>query len=335
MKKALQTLFSWLILILLVASCNKQNFLTDTNVSLNFSADTVMFDTIFSTFGSTTKQLRVYNHYNQPLKISSIRLGRGNSTGFRLNIDGIEGIKASDIEIPAKDSLYIFIEVTVNPTGQNQPMVIQDSIIFNTNGHQQDIDVVAYGQDVHLFKKAIIGTQTWTADKPYLIYDYLAVDSLETLTIEAGTQIYLHKNAIFYVGGTLHVNGEKDNEVVFQGDRLEDLYNELPGQWGLLAFAPGSQDNTMNHTVIKNGTLGMQIGLYNDYHYPDLTITNSTIKNISTIGIYAFGAQIKAENLVIANCGSYALGIWRGGSYSFTHCTIGNYWSAFTNRSVP
>ncbi len=335
MKKAFRTFLTVFVLILVIVSCNKQNFLTDSNVSLNFSTDTVMFDTVFSTFGSTTKQLRVYNHYNQPVKITSIRLGKGNSTGFRLNIDGITGNEARDIEIPPKDSLYIFVEVTVNPTGQNQPMVIQDSIIFNTNGKEQDVDLVAYGQDVHLFRKAIIGSQTWTADKPYLIYDYLAVDSLETLTIEAGTQIYLHKKALFLVAGTLHVNGEKDNEVIFQGDRLEDLYKELPGQWGLLAFTPGSHDNSMNHTIIKNGTLGMQIGLYDDFHYPDLKITNSTIKNISAIGIYAFGAQIEAENLVIANCGSYALSIWRGGSYSFTHCTIGNYWSAFTNRSDP
>ena len=65
---------------------------------------------------------------------------------------------------------------------------------FSTNTRLQDVDLVAWGQDFNLIKDNHIKTTTWTADKPYLVYNYAYVDSGEVLTVEPGAKIYFHNN---------------------------------------------------------------------------------------------------------------------------------------------
>ena len=92
------------------ASCRKPpKFSDDTALKVEFSTDTVTFDTVFTTIGSSTRQLMIYNNNDENLKISSIRLESGNQSQFSINVDGVAGYDFSDIEIYAKDSIYIFI----------------------------------------------------------------------------------------------------------------------------------------------------------------------------------------------------------------------------------
>jgi len=328
--------FFFAAVFLAISGCQKEGFYEKSDARLGFSTDTISFDTIFTTFGSTTKNLRIYNPYNDPVEISKIYVAGGSESKFRLNVDGFMSNAVENIRINPKDSMYVFVEVTIDPNNANAPMVISDSIIFVTNGNMQDVNLRAYGQDVHFFKDAIIEEdQIWMADKPYLVYNYLYVDTGVTLTIKEGVKIHMHRNAQFLVGGTLNATGSYENEIVFQGDRLEELYKDIPGQWGLMVFTHTSHNNLMDYCIIKNSTLGMQIGLYNEYTFPDLTIKNSIIKNTTSIGIYAFGAIILAENLVVANNGSYSLSLFRGGNYNFTHTTVGNFYGLYGNRTEP
>ena len=115
------------------------DFSTNPNHRLLFSVDTLSFDTIFSTIGSTTKQFLVYNPNNEALKIESIVLASGGNSGFRFNVDGRKGESFQGIDIWKKDSLYISVEITVNPNGANQPIVIEDSMLFLTNGIKQSV----------------------------------------------------------------------------------------------------------------------------------------------------------------------------------------------------
>lgn len=52
----------------------------------------------------------------------------------------------------AGDSLFVFVQVTVDPTGSTSPLLIKDSVIFETNGNIQDVKLTAIGQDVYLVK---------------------------------------------------------------------------------------------------------------------------------------------------------------------------------------
>jgi len=303
------------------------------DAQLSFSADTIMFDTIFTTIGSTTQNLRVYNPYNENILISRIKLGGGDMSNFRLNVNGELVNEAYEIEIPARDSIYIFVEVTVDPNGQALPMVVQDSIEFTTNANVQDIKLIAYGQDFHLIRGENIETSTWTSEKPYLIYDYAYVDSLSTLTIEPGTRIHFHKGAGLYVKGRLEVNGTFQNQVYFMQDRLEDTYEDIPDQWNGIVLFSGSHGNVINYANIRNANIGLQVGNIENEGYASVELSNTTIENMAYAGIFALKSKIFGYNDVVANCGFYAVALLVGGEYEFYHSTIANYWGNFSSKA--
>ena len=315
-------------------ACERFEVYKEADARLAFSADTIFFDTVFTTLGSTTTQLKVYNTYDQPLEIGYIELAGGELSVFRLNIDGITGHSDRNVEIPANDSIFIFVEVTLDPNNQDSILLIQDSIVFSTNGNIQDIDLMAWGQDVHIFHGETIQTTTWTNDKPYLILDYLMVDSLHTLSIEEGVRIHLHKNALLAVKGSLQARGSLENPVIIQGDRLEQLYEDIPGQWDRIWFWPGhSRDNILENVIVKNGIIGIHADSLLGGPGPGLTLENCRILNMSAVGILSSDTYMEASNTVLGNCGQFLMLLRWGGEYIFNHCTFANYWSAFSNAA--
>jgi len=334
------------------SSCKKDELLTDTSASLKFSEDTILFDTVFVSIGSVTKNFRIYNTYDQPLKISSIRLAGGNSSLFRLNVNGLPGKSFSNIEIRGGDSIWVFVEVTIDPNSSILPYIVQDSIVFETNGNMQDIDLVAWGQNARFFVAkrqninlppyVLIDTNlnaslTWDNTLPYVVYGgYAVVDSTQTLTIQPGTQIHFSNSGGLWVykGGTLKVQGTKENPVVFQGLRREQSLQEEPGQWDRIWINDGG-NNEINYAIIKNGFIGLQCEtLFEPQMSESLKLTNTDIRNMSGFGIFARNFVIEGWNNVVKNCGLYCAAFTIGGDYRFTHCTFGNFWR-FGQRSTP
>ncbi len=342
----------FIILILLVTgilfyTCRpERNFIEEGDARLQFSLDTVYFDTIFTTIGTTTKSFRVYNPHSRFIKIDAIQLAGGSESVFRVNVDGMPGtafdneIAFNNIEIAPKDSMYIFVEATLNPNSDPDILRIQDSITFSVNGNLQDIDLVAWGQDVHLLRDSVVAPGAiWTADKPYLILGFVFVDTLQELTIEEGVQIHLHRDAGIYVQGSLKMNGTLENPIVVEGDRLEREFRDdpgYPGQWFGIYFVPGSYSNVINHARILNGTVGLWADSVVNFDQPVMTITNTEINRMSYDGILGRGTTIEASNTVVGDCGNSCVELLYEGSYSFTHCTFANYWSTlFSNRTTP
>ncbi|MCD4709406.1 MAG: hypothetical protein K8R52_01040 [Bacteroidales bacterium] len=197
---------------------------------------------------------------------------------------------------------------------------------------------MAWGQDVHMIGGEEIDQHTtWPAGKPYLIIDYLYVDSLASLTIDPGVKVHLHKDALIYVDGSLQVNGTLEEPVWFGGDRLEEFYDHIPGQWGLIYFSGSSHSNRISHTEIRNGTIGVLISAPPESGLmPDLEISNSVINRMSSSGIYALNAAVTGTNLVVGDCGGSCVALNFGGDYEFTHCTFANFWpTGFSNRQLP
>jgi hypothetical protein len=348
MIKYCHILFLLLISALFFACRENINFSNSNDAQLNFSTDTVLFDTIFTTIGSTTRQFKFYNNNDDAVK-TSISLAGGNNSYYRLNIDGQPANKIEDYEIMAHDSAFVFVEVNIDPQNSNSPMVVDDSIIFVTNRNTQNVKLVAYGQDVHLYNDSVIDTRTWTADKPYLIYNSVLIDKNQTLTIDKGVKIYFHKESAMWVLGTLKVHGTAENPVTFQGDRLEEWYEYAPGQWyahyinkeqgikyltGGIHFWKGSNNNIIDHAIIKNGAKGIQVDSVGEGNNPTLTLSNSIVKNMSAIGLMLQSSSVLVYNSVIANCGYYAVVLSLGGNYEFYHTTIGNYYE-FDSRKTP
>ncbi|NCA22324.1 MAG: right-handed parallel beta-helix repeat-containing protein, partial [Crocinitomicaceae bacterium] len=276
-----------------------------------------------------TKQFKIYNKENRTVKIEEIELVGGTSSPFRINVDGVAGTKLTDIELEGKDSLFVFVEVTLNINSQNLPMIVEDSIRFRTNGVDQYVKLAVWGQDAYFHYKDL-NEGTWANDKPHVIYGYAAVDSAKTLNIPAGTQVHLHKNAIFYVyKSTLNIQGTLGNEVVFQGDRLEADYDDVAGQYYGIYFQE-AKPSTIDYAILKNGTAGVH--LYSKDAQSSgytLTMTNTLIQNQARYGIFIYsGAKVKAENCIIAKNGTHALLVLEGGDFNFNHCDILGYGSS-------
>jgi hypothetical protein len=335
-------------------SCKKDKFLTDPSATLNFSQDSILFDTVFTTIGSTTRSIRVINNNNQKINISSIRLEKGQSSNFFLNVDGTPGRLVEDVEILANDSIYIFVQVNVNPTSALSPLIIQDKILFDVNGNQQSVELEAWGQDAHYhfpttaiqYKDGYLPYSTVSANtnttviwgggtgasdnKPHVVYGWLVVDSTQKLVINAGVKVYFHQNAGLWVYryGTLQVNGTQGNEVVFQGDRREADYADMPGQWDRIWINEGHTDNYINYAIIKNNFIGVQASILSNPNQPTkLKLTNTIIKNCSKWGLFTQYFSVWSGNNVIANCKEYCAAITMGGNCTFLHTTFANYYN--------
>ena len=212
----------------------------DPEAILTFSTDTVFFDTLFTDTVSFTKRFRVFNPQENAVNIASISLANGGNSSYDLYVNGIKGKQFPDQVVLGKDSLLILVEVTIPSRNEDLPFLVEDSIIFVTNENIQDVNLVSWGQDAHFFRQdAIITCNTvWTADKPYVLYGSVLVDSLCKLTIEEGVKIYINKGASIFIRGTLQVQGSPELIVQFTNVRL-DIEN-APGQWVGLVFLEGS-----------------------------------------------------------------------------------------------
>jgi len=346
--KRIVNIFLLIGVIITVNSCRKDKIITDSSARIEFSTTSILYDTVFTTVGSVTKTFIVYNRNSQPIKISSIRLAKGTSSNFRINVDGTKGVSFSDVEIAGKDSMFVFSEVTVDPNNQNSPLIIRDSVVFETNGNIQDVDLEAWGQNAYFHTpnvfpadgfsgySVIACNAVWTNDKPHVIYGYALVAPGCTLTIQQGARIYMHPNAVLYVdsAATLKITGSISQRVIFQGDRLESQYAEAAGQWGFIHLSPMSKDNEIKWAVIKNGLIGIIADTVNTWANPTLKISNTIIKNMSVAALYGRGTFMKGWNCVFANCGQYVAALTIGGKYNFYHCTFANYWNS-TTRQFP
>ena len=359
------------ILLLLVSSC-RTDFDFEPNVgNLRFSKDTVYLDTVFTNIGSSTYTLKVYNKTDKNISIPRISLGEGENSKYRLMVDGLPGKVFENVELLAKDSMFVFIETTIDYdeyANAETSFLYTDNIQFGTVSDYQKVELVTLVQDaIFLYPKKFADGTTetlpigdseiygfyldendelngnelhWTNTKPYVVYGYAAVPSNKTLVVDAGARVHFHSESGLIVANnaSLHINGAHsttdalENEVIFQGDRLEPLYENVPGQWGTILLTKGSTNNLIKNLTLKNATVGLLVTGNDETSTPTLDIENTQIYNCANVGILAREGFIEGRNIVINNCGEVSLACSYGGNYDFTHCTFANYWSS-TNQT--
>lgn len=344
--------------LLWTAACSPEMNFVERDAVLRFSQDTVFLDTVFAQVGSSTRSVRVINPTSDNLRIKRIELAGGASSPFRINVNGNPGPSVEDVELAAGDSLWIFVEVTAPPQGAQ--FLYTDSIVVQTGNVRQDIDLVTLALDAHFHYptnelvipqpepnkplripyKILPPNTVWTNNKPHVVYGYLVVDSAQTFRIEPGTQIHFHANSGLWVyrGGTLEVDplslGSLQNPVVFQGDRLEPFYDDIPGQWGGALggiFVQSGATAKFQNAVVKNGTIGIRVDSTAS-STPNLTLHNTVVEHHSRAGIYSGFGNVRATNTVVADAGLY--GVYAlGGHVVMDHCTVANYFGS--GRSTP
>ncbi|KAB2806795.1 right-handed parallel beta-helix repeat-containing protein [Phaeocystidibacter luteus] len=359
MKRLLLPLF--ILGMIFLGSCRKEQDFVRQSVDLRFSADTIFLDTVFTQVGSSTRTLRVFNPTNEDVYIDRISLGRGNASYYRLNVNGTPTKNITDVELLAKDSITIRIEVTAD-VGLSNEILYTDSIIFNTLGNIQDVDLVTLARDAHFYYPTNVlvipqpepfpdiripysvldCNSTWAADKPHVVYGYAVVDSGCVLNVQPGVELHFHSQSGLWVtgGGQLLMDGGDlgnidSDPIVVQGDRLEPFYENVPGQWGGILggifIQSGSTGNVIRNTIIKNATTALRVDS-TTAAAPNLLVENAQVLNSSRVGIYGGYANVQARNVVVGNSGVYGL-YALGGNYDFIHCTFANY--SVGGRSTP
>ena len=319
-----------LILLAILASgiscsLSDQEISTDPSHKLRFSADTIFFDTIFTEIPSVTKRLRVFNDRSIAVSIASIALADPN-TSYLVTVNGIEGTAFEATKILANDSILILLKANINDRDSLSPYVVEDQLKFTTNGNNQEVSVFSWGQDANYLKDSVlVCNTTWTAGKPYVIYDHILVDSLCTLNIEPGTRIFSHLGSNIYIKGSLKVNGAADDRVLFINDRFDGNFGLYPGQWGGIVFLEGSKNNEMRYSDVRNAEVGIWLGTPDDDDLADLVLENCIIENMSASGVLAFTSDLEMTNCLVNNAGQFAFAGLAGGNYILQHNTFANY----------
>jgi hypothetical protein len=375
-------------------SCRNELDFEQSIGTLTFSKETVYLDTVFTNIGSSTYTLKVYNNSNKNISIPRVRLGKGQASKYQLMVDGMPGKEFENVELLAKDSMFVFISINSDVASANPTdFLYTDEIQFGNGVNNQKVNLVTLIQDaVFIYPERtgspnnftyediqlgldgngnpikITGTNLsetdvlngdelhWTNNKPYVIYGYAKVPETKTLIIDPGTKVHFHANAgnydpnvtndtkihsglIIANNAHLQVNGGLstyntdgsvlvNNQVVFEGDRLEPSFSETPGQWGAVWFLPGSNQNVIKNLTIKNAAVGMLISGDDGTPTPTIDMENVQIYNCANVGLLARTGNVIGKNVVINNCGQASLACTLGGSYDFTHCTFANYWSS-------
>jgi hypothetical protein len=327
-------IFIWVLLIS-ITSCKKDSFITSPDATIYISADTIKYDTVFVSTGSITQSFKIFNTNNQKLLLSQVKLMGGSQSAFNININGIAANQLSNIEIAANDSIYVFVSVTINPNSNNLPFIVSDSISINYNGNEKFVQLQAYGQNAHFLNNQIIdGNVTWTNDLPYVILGSLQIDTTATLNINAGCKIYTHADAPILVDGTMKINGEKNNEVIFTGDRLDIDYRDLPASWPGIYFRNTSNNNEMKFAIVKNANQALVVTAPSINANPKLTIRQCIIDNAFDAGLLIKNSFVNVDNSLISNCGNN-INIINGGEYHFTNCTAAAYSNIFMLHRYP
>ena len=313
--------------LLLFLGCNKNDdFSTDPSHKLEFSTDSILFDTLFTATGSVTQRVKIFNRGTKALRIQEIKLGGGNSSNYKININGIASHLLNGVEIGGKDSISLFVKVTIDPNSSQLPFLVKDSISLITNGNLQKIILTAFGQNANFIKSGNINDNTiWDSKIPYVVYNMLKIKAEKTLTIKKVSRIYFHKDAEMVIDGTLKVEGSLTDSVVFSSDRPEKIYEDEPGQWMGLTFTSSSKNNVLNYAVIKNGSIGIKAEELSVSNIPKIVLANTIIKNMEVASVYSSNSHIEAFNCTVINAGKYLVYAINGGKYNFKQNTFSNF----------
>jgi len=325
-------LFLFYIIIgvgLLLSCSDKDSFSASSSNVLTLSTDTVKIDTLFSQIPSSTKSFWVYNNSSDGIRISTVRLERGNQSGFRVNVDGtFVNPVATDFEVREGDSIRVFVEVTTRDNYAEEPQLIEDNLLFTLeSGVVQRVNLRTYSWDALKLSGLVVRHDTLIESSvPVVIYDSLRVDSGCTLTIR-NTTLYFHDNVGIVAYGKI-----KAENSVFRGDRLDHMFDYLPydrvsGQWRGITIKPSSKDNQFTDCEIRNAMDGIVCDS------TSLTLIRCKVHNSRGHGVIGHNATLTISYCQLTNTLGDCLAVY-GGTAEIDHCTLAQFYPFSANRKA-
>lgn len=331
----MKQIFSIALIILLAvgySSCIEDGISTSPSSQPYFSVDTLKMGTLFTDESSPTYSFKVFNHDSKSIVISNISMKDDTEGMFRINVDGMAGNEFKDVEIRAKDSIFVFVEVTLPDRNLTKPVDYERHMAFTTNGVTRELLITATALDATRLHATTIDSDTrFTAAKPYIIYDSLVVAPDVKLTLEPGTKLHFHDGAGLTVHGTLEANGTPGQLVEMTGDRWGNVvgrvdYEIMSGQWEGVYFTSTSRANKMEFTSVRNTMYGVVVdSVAYDNSTPSLKLVNCQLRNSKDYALLSSFSWIEAWGCELADASSGVLAL-QGGKAGLVNCTIANYY---------
>ena len=334
------------LLTLLAAACSDyESFSDNPGFRLEFSQDTIAFDTLISTIPSSTKTLYAFNNNGNGMRITTIQLEGGAKSLFRVNVDGrylADGIW-HDFEVLKHDSLVIRIEMTPPEVGTTEPLYFQDKLHFLLeNGAQQTVVLSGGSIDAYIQRDGLIIDEDMSllTDKAYVIYDSLVVNPGVTLTLTEGTRLMFHDKAALHVYGRLLVEGTLEKPVVLRGDRMDHmfdylLYDNTPSRWEGVIIHHGSFGNVLTYCDLHSSLFGIICEdteeVKPDETNPSVTLDCCILHNIGGDGLQFNNCVSKVTNTQISNTLGHTVNL-NGGIHDFVYCTLAQFYPFVANR---
>lgn len=323
------------VLSLGLASCRSDIVSDNPTLRLAFSHDSLLFDTVFTSIGSSTKQMMIYNPNRNAILIDRVEMRGG--TSFFINLDGENQIEnMRDITLRGGDSLFLFVRTKIDPLSANSPVLVEDTVVFYLNQTKQEIYLQAYGQNVEILRGSNGILQydklSLTNEKPYLIYDTLVVTG--NLSIQQGSTLYMHSGAMIYAYGNVSAKGTLENPITIRGDRTDRLFDSVPyrvasGQWGGIFLIDAESmlppRYEFDYVDVISGSVGLYALSENSVRRPKMSLTNSRLHNHAEYGLVLQNIDATVANTEISNCASYCVYL-AGGNHYFVHNTIAAFY---------
>lgn len=325
-----------------LSSCYKEKLTTDPADKLAFSTDTLSFDTVLTSISTVTRFFKVYNPHNLSIEIDEVKLTGDLAEFFTINVDGISGDVINDIRILPNDSIYVFVESTIDPDQPESisPFIIESNVQFTTNGNTQNVLLLAWGQNANYIPgpdspnrisllSCDLGEIRWDDPKPYVLYGTLLIDSC-TLVLPAGARLYVHGGianndlGIYNEGliytlphGKIRATGSVENPVIIRDDRIEPDHS---GEWAGIRLGPESGPHSFSFTELSSGLVGIAAD-----SATIVSIDHSIISFTSGPGFFARHSDAKISNSLFFENGTQSIALTYGGNYEVTYCTMANF----------
>lgn len=335
----MKRIFYLLAIILCVACKDDDSFSTSTGLRLTFSADTLQMDTVFSRTPSSTYAFWVHNQHDDGIRISTVKLKRGNQSGFRVNVDGVyldnsNGSQTSDVEIRKNDSILVFVELTAVETRKMEPQLVEDDLqFFLESGVEQKVVLQAWAWDaLKVYDPEIKTDSVIESDVPIVVFGKMHVAEGATLTIR-NTTLFFHDSSGMVVNGSL-----KTEHCVMRGDRLDYMFDYLPydrvsGQWEGIRFRESSVDNVLIDTEIRNASWAVVCdSAAIDSLRPRLTMERCIVHNAAGDGVMAVNTYLILKECQLSNTLGNCLSV-SGGIAEISKCTLAQFYPFSADRA--
>ncbi len=322
--------FSLSIALLLSACTDDDSFSASQGNRLLFSADTITFDTLFSTVPSTTRTFWVYNESGDGIRIRTARLERGTQSGYRVNVDGTYlNPVGNDFEVRKGDSLLVFVEVTTRENHQQGPQLVEDNLLLTLeSGVEQRINLRTWSWDARKLADVVINKDSVIESAvPIILYGKgIEVEEGATLTIR-NTDLYFHDGAGIDVRGQIVAENS-----LFRGDRLDHMFDYLPydrvsGQWRGINIDNTSKSNQLNNCEIRNAVDALLCDS------TELLMHNTVVHNNSGFGLRAYKSRVTLTYCQFTNSFNKCLSL-EGCEAVIDHCTVAQFYPFSANRGA-